>query len=87
MKKCAPSSPDSLKALSPLGFPVIMEDRDLLWKRLKSCGVHADIHWMLPPEVCDKEYPPKARGSQGAFLRSHATSGIQKKRWPGWLRQ
>ncbi len=31
--------------------------------------------------------PPKARGSQGAFLRSHATSGIQKKRWPGWLRQ
>ncbi len=44
----------------PLGFPVIMEDRDLLWKRLKSCGVHADIHWTLPPEVCDKEYPESA---------------------------
>lgn len=44
----------------PLGFPVVVEDRDLLWKRLKSCGVHADIHWMLPPEVCDKEYPESA---------------------------
>lgn len=44
----------------PLGFPVVVENRDSLWKRLKSCGVHADIHWTLPPEIRQEEYPESA---------------------------
>ncbi|MGI6540849.1 MAG: DegT/DnrJ/EryC1/StrS family aminotransferase [Bacillota bacterium] len=44
----------------PLGFPVVVEDRDLLWRHLEHYGIHADIHWELPPEVPEEEYPESA---------------------------
>ncbi|MDD2201706.1 MAG: hypothetical protein PHQ21_05130 [Firmicutes bacterium] len=44
----------------PLGLPVIVEGRDSLWKCLKCCGIHADIHWTLPPEICEEEYSESA---------------------------
>lgn len=44
----------------PLGCPVVVENRDALWKRLESMGIHTDIHWDTPPEVSRNEFAGSA---------------------------
>ena len=48
---------DSLPpGVCPLGFPVIIEDRDYVRQELIRRKVYSPIHWNLPPDIDEKEF-------------------------------
>ena len=52
-----PLYPNLADGVCPLGFPVLVGDRDSLMSRLISKGVYATVHWELPAAVDRQEFP------------------------------
>lgn len=45
------------KGVCPLGFPIIVDNRDSLKKKLIENFVYTPVHWELPHEINEKDFP------------------------------